>query len=158
MDPKLLKALQTLKNPPPRPPVKHRVTRALTLQEPWLWAFQFAGKRVENRTWAPADEWIGKPIALHGGKLVDTESIGYLRECGFDPDPSQFGCGKIVMVGTLDRIVRVSAGPHDDPFLFGPVGLYFRDMKVLSRPVDAMGMLGLWPIPEDVQERVNAQL
>jgi hypothetical protein len=157
MDPKLLKALKALQNPP-RPPVKHCVTHALTLQEPWMWAFQYAGKKVENRTWAPADDWVGKPIALHGGKAVDMESIAYLRKNGFDPDPSQFCCGKIVMVGTLDRIVKVPSGPHDDPFLFGPVGLYFRDLKVLPRPVEAKGMLGLWQIPDDVQAKVNAHL
>lgn len=41
---------------------------ALTEQQPWGWAIAHAGKRVENRTWAPPRAVIGKTIAVHGGR------------------------------------------------------------------------------------------
>jgi hypothetical protein len=43
---------------------------ALTLRHPWPWAIWICGKRVENRTWPPPRQMVGKTIALHGGKPV----------------------------------------------------------------------------------------
>ncbi|MEV4212644.1 DUF4326 domain-containing protein [Micromonospora sp. NPDC049662] len=41
---------------------------ALTVQQPWAWAIAYAGKRVENRTWAPPEAAIGHLLAIHAGQ------------------------------------------------------------------------------------------
>jgi Domain of unknown function (DUF4326) len=40
---------------------------ALTEQQPWAWAITHAGKRVENRTWAPPAAVIGRTLTIHAG-------------------------------------------------------------------------------------------
>lgn len=44
-----------------------KIERALTLAQPWPWAFPF--KNVENRTWQPPKWMLGRYFALHGGAL-----------------------------------------------------------------------------------------
>lgn len=45
--------------------------KALTLWQPWSWAIAHAGKRVENRTWAPPASVIGQRVAIHAGLRLD---------------------------------------------------------------------------------------
>lgn len=42
--------------------------RAITLDQPWAWAFAQAGKLGENRDWTPAPPLkSGEPVAIHAG-------------------------------------------------------------------------------------------
>lgn len=41
---------------------------ALTEQQPWAWAIAYAGKDVENRTWAPPRAAVGQTLLIHGGR------------------------------------------------------------------------------------------
>ena len=38
------------------------------MRQPWPWAILHAGKRIENRTWAPPVEMIGQRFLLHAAK------------------------------------------------------------------------------------------
>jgi len=44
--------------------------RALTIWPEWIWAIQYLGKTVENRSWTPPAGFIGERIALHAGAHV----------------------------------------------------------------------------------------
>ena len=46
---------------------------ALTLRHPWVWAVAHLGKRIENRTWEPPEDLIGKHIAIHGSVSPKTK-------------------------------------------------------------------------------------
>lgn len=92
--------------------------KALTLWQPWAWAMAFAGKPVENRTWAPPHALLGQRIAIHAGKTMDEEALCDIAdEFGVMPTdwqpPSlvyerqgvkrvgQLARGAVVAVGTL---------------------------------------------------------
>ena len=57
-------------------------------------------------------------------------------------------------VDTLDRICP----RRERRFAFGPVIYMLRDIHRLATPVSCPGKLGFWPLPEDVERAVTAQL
>jgi hypothetical protein len=151
--------------PPPKPErgPAQEVTHALSIMEPWLQAIVTGSKTVENRVWAPPDQFVGKPFALHGSKEVDREAIDWIEQnIGWRPEEEMFGRGQIVAVAMLDRVLAMPVDPKEvarlqaaDPYLFGPYGLYLKDVTVLAEPVKAKGMLKFWALPEEIRGRVN---
>ena len=84
---------------------------ALTLIQPWATAIMQFGKDIENRPWAPWPDVIGKRIAIHAGKKVDTSDTWNLMHelGGFKGDllmPPK-GC----ILGTVELVgaVRIEA-------------------------------------------------
>ncbi len=67
---------------------------AITLHQPWAWAFRYAAKRIENREWHPRDvlrklgRIKGQPaelkrgdlVAIHAGLTFDDAGLECLRE------------------------------------------------------------------------------
>ena len=49
--------------------------RVLTVREPWLTAIVHFGKRIENRSWAPAASAIGEKLYLHSGAAMDKSLV-----------------------------------------------------------------------------------
>lgn len=49
--------------------------KALSIQQPWIWAILHAGKRAENRTWRPPTEILNTTIALHASQLTDMSGV-----------------------------------------------------------------------------------
>lgn len=49
-------------------------------------------------------------------------------------------------------------GPQQVRWFFGPIGYVMRDVRALSEPVRCRGGLSNWKVPDDVAERVTAQI
>jgi hypothetical protein len=89
------------------PGIDRNKLRALTLIQPWAWAFGHAGKWIENRTWTPPTWLIGEPLAIHAGKKVDVEAVADLRFDGHSvPEMHKIDRGAIVVVARLIGWVR----------------------------------------------------
>lgn len=140
--------------------------RALTLMQPWGWAITSAGKRVENRSWAPSALQVGEVIAIHAGKSYDDSAPGFpamgaaIRATHDDSEPWRTAG---VIVGTAIFRGAHTDGPRsclNDCMRWGMPDMWHwvLDGTPLDGPVPARGMLGLWTLPADVETAVRAQL
>jgi hypothetical protein len=120
----------------------------LTLMQPWAWAICYAGKRIENRRWAPGQWAFGKRLAIHAGKKYDREADVFIKRLGFaPPGPDEIVRGAVVATARLAMLVTVSA----DPWFFGPFGWQLEDVAVLPEPIPCTGLQGLWRLPPGVE-------
>jgi len=134
--------------------------RAITIQQPWLWAILELGKRLENRTWKPSAAALapGEWLALHASKTYDTQGALVLR-AAWDvcvPSKSALPRGAVVAVarylGTVDARARRAAV---DPWFVGPYALELGDVIALPCPVACSGVLGLWDLTAEVLAEVR---
>lgn len=149
--------------------------KALTLIQPWAWCITHAGKRVENRTWAPPASLLGQRFAIHAGKAPRiAEAERDLAEHGVYVHPPDVVFGAVVATvrlvgvakghgsswfqvsGTFERN-RPLIGVRDGLWFSGPVGWVLDDVRVLSEPVPCRGAQGLWTLPSDVEWIVLAR-
>lgn len=139
-------------------------TRALSVRAPWDFAILKLGKDIENRR---------KPHSFRGPVLIQcstawrqgdiAEAMAFIRQLGREgrapsplpPSPPLFyRRGMIVgMVDVVDCVTR-----SDSPWFFGKFGFTLANPRPLPEPVPCRGMLGFFPVPPDVLERVHAQL
>ncbi|MBX3131355.1 MAG: ASCH domain-containing protein [Polyangiaceae bacterium] len=145
-----------------------RSMRALTIMQPWAWAICHANKRVENRTWQPPRELLGRRIAIHAGKRDDAAAVQWMRdELDIDP-PAALPRGAIVATATLSGVVAVKRhvvtyvgdvdpAMVDSPWFSGPFGWVLDDVRVLADPVSCRGAQGLWTMPPNMARAVEAQ-
>jgi hypothetical protein len=145
--------------------------KALSLSQPWMWAVLYAGKWVENRSWAPPIHMIDQRIALHAATSWDRarkydykgallSPIGYLIAHGFDaPARNALYLGGVI-VGTamIDRIVTEprTLAADQQRWFFGPFGWLLSDVRILRQPVRAVGHEKLWEVPAELEAAVNA--
>lgn len=73
---------------------------AITIWQPWTHAILQGWKPVENRTWPPPPQLIGRPIALHAGKRLDGDAFQTFLEYR-----EQLG----IPAGGLDATMHTSA-------------------------------------------------
>lgn len=136
--------------------------RVLSFSQPWLWAILNAGKRVENRTWAPPIHMIDQRIALHAAMSWDDSAIGYFTEFGieFPARYDMYPRGQIVGVATIDRVVTEVRTLSADQarWFFGPYGWILRDVRELTEPIEHRGGLGLRELSPEVSRRVEARI
>jgi hypothetical protein len=127
---------------------------ALTLWQPWAWAICHAGKRIENRRWAPPRWAVGRDIAIHAGATRGQEQLMRAHPDwwpnGAPVPPAYLAHGAIVAVARLVGIVSEST----DPWFCGPVGWTLDDVRVLGVPVPCRGAFKLWRVPDDVAAAV----
>lgn len=130
------------------------IERALTIREPWVWAFLHAGKRIENRSWRT--NYRG-PIFLHTASAAPSPASRALARSILDRMGIDYPCSeRITPLGALvaraeliDCTRNVPRGqarwadPHAWHWLFD-------NLVILPEPIKVPGKLGLW--------RVNAQL
>jgi hypothetical protein len=107
-------------------------------------------KTVENRTWKPPADLIGKQIAIHAGARFD-KSAGdnFAREIDNaaknKPDLLESGAvlGFVTVVGVLEPGDKVQG--NDATWWKGDCyGWILRNPQPLDKPVKAMGKLGIW--------------
>ncbi len=153
---------------------------ALTLWQPWAWAVFHAGKRIENRDWAPSPNLLGQTMAIHAAVkrplTVDLEFVLELTE-GEPPMPSRDGFVFGAVVG-LARLVgwydtrgmydgrRVVSLPEHQIAVeavggspwwrkkVGNVGWVLDEAIELERPVPAVGQQGTWWLSGPLLEQV----
>jgi hypothetical protein len=158
---------------------------ALTLWRPWAWPVVTGGKRIENRSWPPPSDLIGKRIAIHAGERWDAEGERFLRDHGIAlPDhQSKHVAGSIVGVVTVVgrlwqweiddvaernkvdaaeacryRLSTLGFAADQVPLYFGPCGWLLADARQLAAPVKATGKQRLWRVPPAAAAQVFAQL
>jgi len=157
-DPVRLGILMARAEQEPAPaPARQTALYALTIKQPWAWAILHAGKRIENREWAPPRAMIGKHLAIHTAKTFDEDGYRWLfkRNLISVPFPPEVRTlGAVVGVAVLDSVVTES----DNQWFQGHFGWVLRDVVVLPMPVPCRGALKLWTLPEDVQIEVLSQI
>lgn len=151
---------------------------ALTLWRPWSDAIIRGPKRIENRTWTPPRDALGRYIAIHGGKRfddgggVDLAAMGTGWAPPLEPADSPEGIiGVALLRGWLDlRGLRTATvaqredqtaalALNGDRWWMGPCGWWLTD-PIAIEPVPCRGAQGLWTVPADVaaivEERARA--
>jgi hypothetical protein len=134
--------------------------RALTIRQPWVGAF-FADanpKDIENRSFAT--EYRG-PVLLQAGQLLAEDPtamstverlIGKVPWLGAHSSGTQWAMGAVVGVADLVSIHRVDdcRGGCSPWALPARAHWRFENARLLNRPVQANGKLGLWTPDEDL--------
>lgn len=117
---------------------------ALTVHQPWATAILCNGKDVENRSWASPAWLIGKRLAIHAGKMFDTQAAAWCLGNGIALDsPTEYylldGCGiaTVVVKGCVQNSTSRWAVPGQWHWLLTEA--------VHCGPHRARGMHGLWP-------------
>ncbi len=128
--------------------------RGLTLWRPWPSAFVECDppKRLENRTWAPPASYAGSYVALHAGKVWDSDGARWIRrQFGELFTPERCPPSSIVAVARYVGTVEES----QDPWFVGPVAWRFDQVTKLPELVECPGGKGLWPVPPAVLAKVR---
>jgi hypothetical protein len=124
--------------------------RALTLRSEWAWAVRFAGKRIENRTWAPPID--GERIFLHAGRARPTwrPVLERARLAGVEVEPGSpprvAGEETALLQGVIFAIstVRLADPSEDDPWRVEGLFAWRLDDLTWTSPVEQVGQLRLW--------------
>ncbi len=145
--------------------------RALTLWQPWAWAMSIGLKRIENRSWEPPAWLLGEHFALHASMKWDRASHETLEGALIPraqepdvPDRLELVYGAVVATCRLSLVVTSAdaaekhAGFDQRRWFMGPYGWVVGDVRQLAAPVSCRGYQGLWNLPPDVLEKVQAQL
>lgn len=165
--------LKTAGDLPMRTP--ETLTHALTVHQPYSWALAAGHKPVENRTWRPGLEHVGKLVGIHAGKAIDPAEGECWRSVAV-PGPRDLTCGALIGVARLVGVVRVTVDLRDGragkarwvmmlgrsametlsddladrirPWWRGPWGWFFEEAVLLPEPIPMRGQQGLWRIPD----------
>lgn len=139
--------------------------QALTIYQPWAWAICHAGKRLENRPWAPPPSMIGERLAIHAAVKVDgMDAFEQVRDhCSqllarrLDAEDMPTGC--VVAVARITGILRRQPFRSSEQFAWwaGPVALELDVLVVLPSPVPCIGRQKLWNLPKEVVAEVDHQ-
>jgi len=130
--------------------------KAITIWQPWAACISHGEKRVENRTWGPPEKLKGEFIAIHAGLTYDAEAEKTIRECPYlklPDDHHRSVAGAIVAVAKIGALITES----HDPWFSGPRGWELLDVCAMPTPIPARGLVGLWQVPEDVEQQILAQ-
>lgn len=138
-----------------------RQMKTLSIKQPWASLICAGVKDVENRTWAPPQNLIGKKILIHAGStkvpkdFFETIPFEWCSEIanatsyGWIPSNDSVPLGAIIGYATL-----AGFSPETDSLWDGGEGLIkwkFEDPYLFDEPIPAKGMLGLfdYPLEED---------
>lgn len=127
---------------------------ALSVQQPWAWAILHAGKDVENRTWKPPDDLVGRRLWLHAyapqlQQCIEPEDIvpvgSRIELPRFDELPTGVILGSFLLLGTASSSLSHWYAP-------GAIAWRIAEPLPLRKPVRASGMQGMpiWPVPAEI--------
>ena len=126
--------------------------KALSLKQHWLYAITDLDKRIENRSWPPPAHIIGRRIALHASKTIDRDSNDAILQIAGVGVP--FNTPRGAIVATVVIAGYHESGGYYDKWFFGDYGWILDDVLVLPEPQPCNGMLGLWKVPDDIEEYI----
>lgn len=131
--------------------------KTLSVRQPWASLLCSGVKDVENRTWAPPTELIGKKILIHSGaskvreNFFDTIPFEWCSEIsnatryGWIPSNDNAPLGKIIGFATLAGYSKFTESLWDGGE--DQVKWIFTDPYVFDEPIPAKGKLGLFDYP-----------
>lgn len=133
---------------------------ALTLHQPWAWSICHAGKRVENREWAPHLS-KGDVFAIHAGQRYDREDaswIFHMHDASVPPE-EEITKGAVVAVVRLGDVLERHRRPRAPDLWHAAAKFWWQlsEVIVLPSPVACRGKQKLWVMPDDVLESVVEQ-
>lgn len=147
--------------------------RGLTLRHPWAWAFQQAGKDVENRIWHPSRQGghVGMYLALHGGAMPPArgdywdeiaDACRWMAERGA-ADRAQLHAllreGRPLCVPGIVAVARLAEVRTDSPSSWAAQGQQhwcLDQIVVLPAPIAHRGAQGLWEVQPDALAQLRA--
>lgn len=127
------------------PQIAYRRLPALSIQQPWAWAIMRGYKPIENRTWKPPINLVGKPFWVHASKVVDGGGLEQLKKLGVPGVPKQ----KDYITGAILGAVRLAKvlDSHPSIYFSGPWGWLLESPLGLPEPIPMKGKLQFW-MPE----------
>lgn len=141
--------------------MSYRITRALSIRQPWPWAIFHPELRkdIENRTWPT--RFRGR-FAVHTSK--DMKRHEYLEGLEFMEQVAGAYGKKIArpaveslplgaIVGTVDLVACVCHS--GSAWFMGEWGFVLRNPMLFRQPVPCSGAQGFWYIPDDKLRAVN---
>jgi hypothetical protein len=148
--------------------------RCLSTKQPWIGAIILRDKRTENRGWPAPPRIIGKDIALHSSRKPDWDAPLYAWDAAGMVPPWMAGItqaswcrdhaavlGAVLAVGAVAGCHHASNAAECRCDRWAAVGQYhwvLDGVRTLPAAVSCGGALRLWPLPEDVEKLVRAQL
>lgn len=154
--------------------------KALTVRQPWTWAIAYGGKTIENRSpgavrWQPRID-----LAIHAGSTWSGRGasdprvkFAWIHRYGTTPITPE-GHEHLALGQFLALVDLVDV--HPDAFCCRPWGessyahangttvrnvthLVLDNVRVLGSPVLwTKGRLGLWTVPEGVEEKIRGKI
>lgn len=93
---------------------------AITVRQPWAWALAAGHKPVENRTWRPGLEHVGRLIGIHAGQHApdNHEAADVWRALppgAVRGDAPELVRGALIGVARLVGVVRQTPWVHGEP-------------------------------------------
>ena len=158
------------------------IDRALTLTQPWAGLVVLGIKRIENRSWKPPKELLGRRHAVHASRKVDEEVVKFLvDELGLVEHPLWRVTSAIVgsaiwhdvvssVTGVeqfetrLEREVR-DRNKFGDPvdevafkdqqrFWMGPHAHVLRENRHYATPIPTGGARSFWHLSSELRSKV----
>jgi hypothetical protein len=146
---------------------------ALTLWQPMSWAIcapHPLAKDIENRPRTLPKAMLGREtvVAVHAGKVWSDEYANKINKImgatsiPFHQDPAIVGLmrltGRVFSADCLPCVEHPDGAPRLNPWYSGPFGYEIADAIELPCALKIRGMLGFWPVPEDVVAAIQAQV
>lgn len=125
---------------------------ALTIRQPFASAIMAGVKPVENRTWAPASQFIGERLYIHAGKTFwggDLDGLTNLWPDMPDDLPRGVLLGHVLLLGVVPVIHRPRC-----PWSTGPL-CWLLDNPILIDPIPVRGSLKLFDVGPIIRTRYD---
>ena len=138
-----------------------RITRALTVRQPWAWAIAAGVKDCENRVWWTSHRgWLAIHAASALADAADEARCAQLLAAAgvAAPAAAQLPRSAVVAVVFVDHVLSPDqplASAWAQPGCFHWL---LRDARALKAPVPCSGQKSVWTLSEDVAEAIAAQL
>lgn len=124
--------------------LRTRPVPAVSIKQPWADRILFAGKDIENRTWATKHQgWV----LIHAGQIPDHNV--FIRHKDDSPKPYNRLGG---IVGAVQIVGMVRESPSR--WFQGPVGWQLANPIALPALIPCRGKLSLFQVPPDVLAQV----
>ena len=154
--------------------------KALTMTQPWATLVAIGENSIETRSWGTRHRG---PLAIHAAKGFPRDARELTRLSPYRqalarhgyPDAAALPLGGVIAVAALDDVMRFDRKsltevrsrarrgelpPHEadfGDFSAGRYGWILKEVKPLSEPIPARGMLGLWELPKELEIAIERQ-
>lgn len=120
---------------------------ALSVRDPWARAIIYLGKDVENRTWAPSEQYIGSTLLIHVSQKDDGDELLAFVHGSLVKKLKEYPKHLGAIIGSVQLVGFDSASRSRwaEP---GCVHWLLSNPKPLRNPVPWKGRLGIFRVPE----------
>jgi hypothetical protein len=117
--------------------------RVLSVRQPFAGLIACGQKDVENRSWLPPDDLIGRRIGIHSALALAGKEWGPVPDGSGEPlcGLRGFVLGSVRLVGVVDDSPSEWALPGWHHWLL-------TDARRLRRPIQMRGARGLWELTQ----------